>query len=71
MCAAALISASVALSQTDTSMRSGTRTWHRVVCHAGTKYCLVTGAHGCEQLAQSRYAAAPSWPGIDLAKCGL
>ena len=29
-----------------------------VPAYAGTKYCLVTEAHGCEQLAQSRYVAA-------------
>ena len=29
-------------------------------CHTGSKlYCLVTEAHGCEQLAHSRYVAAP------------
>jgi len=34
---------------------------------AGTKlYCLVTEAHGCEQLAQSCYAVA-DWPGVELA----
>jgi len=33
---------------------------------AGTKFpCLVTGAHGCEQLAQSCYSATP-WPGLEL-----
>jgi len=38
-----------------------------VLAYAGTTiYCSVTGAHGCEQLAQSRYAAA-LWPGIELA----
>jgi len=29
-------------------------------------HCLITGAYGCEQLAQSGYAAAP-WPAIKLA----
>jgi len=34
---------------------------------AGTKlYCLVTEAHGCEQLAQSCYSVA-DWPGVELA----
>ena len=34
---------------------------------AGTKlYCLVTEAHGCEQLAQSCYLVA-DWPGVELA----
>ena len=34
---------------------------------AGTKlYCLVTEAHGCEQLAQSCYLVA-DWPGVKLA----
>ena len=34
---------------------------------AGTKlYCLVTEAHGCEQLAQSWYSVA-DWPGVELA----
>jgi len=34
---------------------------------AGTKlYCLVTQAHGCEQLAQSCYLVA-DWPGVELA----
>ena len=28
---------------------------------AGTKRCLVTGAHGCEQLAHSCYAFTPEW----------
>jgi len=33
---------------------------------AGTKlYCLVTEAHGCEQLAQSCYSVA-DWPGVEL-----
>jgi len=33
---------------------------------AGTKlYCLVTEAHGCEQLAQSCYLVA-DWPGVEL-----
>jgi len=31
---------------------------HRVVVAGVKLYWLVTGAHGCEQLAQSRYAAA-------------
>jgi len=39
-------------------------------CHrlsAGTKlYCLVTEAHGCEQLAQGCYLTA-WWPGLELA----
>jgi len=34
---------------------------------AGTKlYCLVTEAHGCEQLAQSCYSVA-DWLGVELA----
>jgi len=34
---------------------------------AGTKlYCLVTEAHGCEQLAQSCYSVADR-PGVELA----
>ena len=28
-----------------------------IVTYVGAKYCSVTEAHGCEQLAQSRYAA--------------
>ena len=39
---------------------------HLPSCYTATKlYCLVTEAHGCEQLAHSRYAAAPR-PGITL-----
>jgi len=34
---------------------------------AGAKlYCLVTEAHGCEQLGQSCYSVA-DWPGVELA----
>ena len=37
---------------------------HRAL--AGTKlYCLVTEAHGCEQLAQSCYSVV-DWPGVEL-----
>jgi len=60
--------------QPDTSLHCETMDtglMHRVVClftprlMAVPKYQLVIGAHGCEQLAQSRHAAAP-WPGIKL-----
>jgi len=38
---------------------------------AGTKlYCLVTEAHGCEQLSQRRYPAM-RWPGVEPATSRL
>ena len=70
----ALICVPLALSQTPayTAKTAHTGPVHRAVCPftlrrlAGTKlYCLVTEAHGCEQLAQSCYLVAAR-PGIEL-----
>ena len=64
---AALISVSIALSQTPATLQGheyGSSVSRGVPVYspafAGTKlYCLVTEAHRCEKLAQSFYAAVP------------
>ena len=73
---AALISVPLALSQTPAyTAKTAVRGQCIARCvrllprgEAGTKlYCLVTEAHGCEQLAQSCYLVAAR-PGIELTK---